>query len=65
MTSIASIVAGIALLGGAVTVARLAKRKIDAVKNAVQSQGGPPGRKNTLLDYEQDPITGVFRPKDR
>lgn len=64
MGSIAGIVAGLAVLGGAVAIARLTGGRLDKVKNAFKGEGDVSNDTPDILDYEQDPDTGVFKPKD-
>lgn len=62
MGGLTGIIAGFAVVAGAVALYRLAGDKIaelrDAAKNAGRSEANPP-----VLDFELDRASGVFRPK--
>lgn len=62
MGSVASIVAGFVVIGGAVALYRAVNRRANAFRSAIDGfrRAGGDGE---VLDYEKDPNTGVFRPK--
>lgn len=64
MGSLAGIVAGLAVVGGAVALARFAGQRLDKVKGAFNGDDSPSKAGSNTLDYEKDPDTGVFRPKE-
>ncbi len=64
MSAVTTIVATVAAAAGAVAFVRFAERRtrnlrraiVEVKKSAAKSRGA-------VLDYEQDPESGVFRPK--
>jgi len=63
MGSLVGIVAGIAVIGGAVAVARAASRHLNDVKKAFNTQSSSDRKNEAILDFEKDPGTGVFKTK--
>ena len=61
MTGLTGIIAGFAVVAGAVALFRLASARIDAVRDAFGGARG--GDDAPVIDFEQDPRTGVFRAK--
>jgi hypothetical protein len=64
LNSVAGIVAGLIVVGGAAALFRFSKRKAAELKRAIDAFGnGVRGPAETVLDFERDPETGVFRPR--
>lgn len=60
----AGIMAGLVVIGAAVTFYRLASRKADDLRRAIDEiRGAPNAGKNhgSVIDFEKDPETGVYR----
>jgi hypothetical protein len=62
MGSVAGVLAGFVVIGGAVALVRAAGKRADALRKALEEirRGAPAG---AVIDCERDPSTGVFRPK--
>jgi len=62
MGSVAGIVAGFVVIGGAVAVYRAVSKRADGLRAALEElkNGGQGG---SVIDCERDPSTGIFRPK--
>ncbi|HBS31882.1 MAG TPA: hypothetical protein DEA40_09085, partial [Parvularcula sp.] len=63
MNTVTGIVAGFLVIGGAVALYRFGARKADEIRRAIDSLRGERGPAGEILDYERDPLTGVFKPK--
>jgi hypothetical protein len=63
MNTVAGVVAGFLVIGGAVALYRFGKRKADDLMRAIDELRGERGPAGEILDYERDPATGVFKPK--
>ena len=61
MNTTAGILAGILVAGAAVTIFRFARRKADALRAAIDEFRGAAAGDGSIIDFEQDPATGVFR----
>lgn len=66
MSAVATVAATIVAAAGAVAVYRYMDKKTRAFRDAVRdvhdrARGEAEGR---VLDYERDPSSGVYRPKD-
>lgn len=62
MSGLTGIIAGFAVIAGAVALYRLAGDRLAALREAVKSAHTPDERP-TVLDFELDRTTGVFRSK--
>lgn len=62
MNSTAGVIAGFLVIGGALALYRFGRRKADEMSRTIREfrHGGGDG---AVLDFEQDPATGVFKPK--
>jgi hypothetical protein len=64
MNSVAGIVAGFVVIGGAVALMRFGARKARDLKRAIDElRGDAKGPAGEILDFERDPTTGVFKAK--
>lgn len=63
MNTVAGVVAGFLVIGGAVALYRFGARKADELKRAIDSLRGERGPAGEVIDFERDPVTGVFKPK--
>lgn len=63
MNTVAGVVAGFLVIGGAVALYRFGKRRADELVRAIDGFRGARGPAGDVIDYERDPATGVFRPK--
>ncbi len=64
MNSIAGIVAGFVVIGGAVALMRFGARKAGELRRAIDElRGEARGPGGDVLDFERDPTTGVYRAK--
>lgn len=62
MNAVTGIIAGFAAAAGAVALMRYAERRARALRAALRAaRGGDADR--PVLDFEQDPATGVYRAK--
>ncbi len=64
MNSVAGIVAGFVVIGGAVALMRFGARKAGELRRAIDElRGDAHGPGGDVLDFERDPTTGVYRAK--
>ncbi len=64
MSAMTGIIAGLATAVGVVALYRFAERRARSVRAAIdRRRGGGPYRAEPVLDFEQDPATGVYRAK--
>lgn len=64
MNSVAGIVAGFLVVGGAVALYRFGARKAGELRRAIDElRGEADGADGDILDFERDPTTGVFKAK--
>lgn len=63
MNTVAGVVAGFLVIGGAVALYRYGMRKADDLRRAIDGLRGERGPAGAILDFERDPETGVFKPK--
>ncbi len=64
MNSVAGVVAGFLVIGGAVALYRFGARKAGELRRAIDElRGERSGPSGAILDFERDPLTGVFKPK--
>jgi hypothetical protein len=63
MNTVAGVVAGFLVIGGAVALYRFGARKADEIRRAIDNLRGERGPAGEVLDYERDPATGVFKLK--
>lgn len=66
MSAVATLVATVAAAAGAVALYRFAERRTRPLREAVAELRKPQRASGggAVLDYEQDPDSGVFRPKE-
>ena len=62
MGSVASIVAGFVVIGGAVAAYRAVNRRANALRSAIEAMRRA-GGDGDVIDCIKDPRTGVYRPK--
>jgi hypothetical protein len=64
MNSVAGIVAGFLVIGGAVALYKFGARKAGELRRAIDELRGDSRKPDgEVLDFERDPATGVFRAK--
>lgn len=64
MNTTAGILAGLLVAGAAVALYRFAHRKAGELRTAIDElRGAATGAKGGVIDFEQDPATGVYRKK--
>jgi hypothetical protein len=64
MNSVAGIVAGFLVVGGAVALYRFGARKAGELRRAIDElRGDARGADGEVLDFERDPATGIFKAK--
>lgn len=64
MNTTAGILAGLIVAGASVALYRLARRTAGDLRAAIDGiRGAPPTADDGVLDFEKDPVTGVFRGK--
>lgn len=64
MNSVAGIVAGFLVIGGAVALYRFGARKAGELRRAIdEMRGEAHGPGGDILDFERDPATGVYKAK--
>lgn len=66
MSAVTTLVATVAVAAGAVALFRLAEKRTRPLRSAIDemrrtARDGSPG---AVIDYEQDPDSGVFKPKE-
>lgn len=62
MNSVAGIVAGFLVIGGAVALYRFGARKAGELRRAIDElRGDARGPDGAVLDFERDPATGVYK----
>lgn len=66
MSAVTTLVATVAVAAGAVALYRFAEKRTRPLRSAIDemrrtAQGGTT---DAIIDYEQDPESGVFKPKD-
>lgn len=62
MNSVAGIVAGFIVIGGAVALYRFGARKAGELRRAIDElRGDARGPDGDVLDFERDPATGVYK----
>lgn len=66
MSAVATLVATVAAAAGAVALYRVAERRSRPLRSAIAElrKSSRTSGAGAVLDYEQDPESGVFRPKD-
>lgn len=65
MNTTAGIFAGLLVAGAALAIYRVARRKAGDLRAAIdEMRGAAAGRPGAVLDFERDPATGVYRPRD-
>jgi hypothetical protein len=62
MSAVTGIVAGLVTAAGAVALYRLVERRSRALRAAIDRARGR-DRRERVLDFEQDPATGVYKAK--
>lgn len=62
MSAVTGIIAGFVTAAGAVALYRMAKRRARSLRAAIDEARGRRGA-DPVLDFEQDPSTGVYRAK--
>ncbi|MBY0422439.1 MAG: hypothetical protein K2Q06_09055 [Parvularculaceae bacterium] len=60
MSGLTGVIAGFAVVAGAVALYRLLEGRIEAARAAMSGRDGDAA---PVIDFEQDPVTGVFRAK--
>ncbi len=65
METVTGVVLGVVAISGALAVLKLARRARRELQNIIHeaARGDNAAKSGDLLDYERDPLTGVFRPK--
>lgn len=63
MNAVAGVVAGFLVIGGAVALYRFGARKAEEVRRVIDELRGERGPSGSVIDFERDPATGVFRSK--
>ncbi|MFZ5617370.1 MAG: hypothetical protein ACOZAA_08635 [Pseudomonadota bacterium] len=64
MNTTAGILAGLVVAGAAVALYRFAHRTVGELRTAIDELRGCAGEaKGGVIDFEQDPATGVYRKK--
>ncbi len=64
MNSVAGVIAGFLVIGGAVALMRFGARKAGDLRRAIDElRGEAQGPGGDILDFERDPATGVFKAK--
>ena len=63
MNTVAGVIAGFLVIGGAVALYRFGARKADELRRAIDGLRGEHGPEGAILDFERDPDTGIFKPK--
>jgi hypothetical protein len=65
MNTVAGVMAGFLVIGGAIALYRFGARKAADLRRAIGElkAGAASGEAGAVLDFEQDPETGVFRPR--
>lgn len=63
MNTVAGVVAGFLVIGGAVALYRFGLRKAGDMRRAIDGLRGARGPGGEVLDFERDPETGVFKSK--
>lgn len=64
MSAVTGIIAGLATAVGVVALYRFAERRARSLRAAIdKGRGVAPGGGDPVLDFEQDPATGVYRSK--
>ncbi len=66
MSAVTTLVATVAAAAGAVALYRFAERRSRPLRDAIAElrKSSRAGAQGAVIDYEQDPDSGVFRPKD-
>jgi hypothetical protein len=62
MSAVTGIIAGFVTAAGAVALFRLVERRARSLRVKIDEARGR-RRADAILDFEQDPATGVYRPK--
>ncbi len=64
MSAVTTLVATVAAAAGAVALFRMAERRTRPLREAIDEvRKSAASRTGDVIDYEQDPESGVFRPK--
>ncbi len=65
METVTGVVLGVVAVSGALALVKLARRARRELQNILHeaARGDNGAKSGDLLDYERDPLTGVFRPK--
>ncbi|GJL91011.1 hypothetical protein [Hyphococcus sp.] len=65
MSAVTTLAVTVAAAAGAVALLRFAERRTRPLRDAIDEmrKAGQRSNSGTVLDYEQDPESGVFKPK--
>ncbi|MEM9013853.1 MAG: hypothetical protein AAGB02_01985 [Pseudomonadota bacterium] len=63
MSAVSTILTTVVATAGAVALYRFVKSKRDELENFFTARPQAEGGAEPVIDYEQDPETGVYRPK--
>jgi hypothetical protein len=63
MNTTAGILAGLIVAGAGVALYRLARRTADDLRAAIDRIRGAAPKSDAILDFEKDPVTGIYRGK--
>lgn len=66
MSAVTTLVATVAAAAGAVALYRFIDRQTKEFRNALSDvkKGGKSATSHKVIDFERDPVSGAFRPKD-
>ena len=64
MSAVTTLVATVAAAAGAVALFRFAERRTRPLREAVDELRNAARPSGAVLDYEQDPESGVYKPKN-
>jgi hypothetical protein len=63
MSAITGVVVGLAAAAGAVALYRVMERRARPLARAIAEWRRPTGERGKVLEFERDPVSGVFRAK--